>query len=85
MTGGGWMSARRYCENGHDLEDFRNLYPQLPGRRPDRRCKACIKDANDLRRDAYTALGMTQREYLDTYGSSKVTARRILRELGIAS
>lgn len=81
----GWMSERRYCANGHDLTDARNLYPRLPGRRPDRRCRVCIKVANDTRRAAYRALGMTQREYVATYGASIHTARRVLRELGVSA
>lgn len=77
-----WMSARRHCENGHDLTDTRNLYPALTGRRPERRCRVCIQEANDLRAAAYKALGLTQREYLRIHGGSKFTALRILRDLG---
>ena len=80
-----WMSDRRYCSNGHDLTDQRNLYPQLPHGKPQRRCRVCITDANNLRRDAYTALGLTQAEYLREYGASKFTAMAILRAMGRAS
>lgn len=81
----GWMSARKYCENGHDLEDHRNLYPRIPNRRPDRRCRPCMKEANDLRAAAYKLLGLTQAAYIARYGSSKVTARKILRDRGVAA
>lgn len=75
------LAARRYCDNGHDLMDPRNLYPY---RGRGRRCKPCMVEANELRSKAYKALGITQRDYLALHGSSKYTALKILRELGAA-
>lgn len=74
----GWMAERTHCANGHDLSDPANLYRQLPSRRPERRCKACVRSDNDLRRAAYTVLGITQRQYLAEYGASRQAAMRVL-------
>ena len=76
---GGYLAARTECANGHDLTDARNLYPDLPGRRHARRCRVCIREANDLRRAAYTHLGMSQKDYLATHGSSREAAVKVLR------
>lgn len=77
----GWMAERTHCANGHDLTDPVNVYPQLPNRRRERRCKACIRGDNDLRREAYTMLGLSQREYLQRYGASRAAALRVIRIL----
>ncbi len=77
---GGWMGERTHCSNGHDLTVPANLYlNRIESQRPARRCKVCIREANNARSMAYGLLRITQRQYLDQYGSSKFTALEIIR------
>lgn len=70
------QAARTHCPNGHPLEG-----DNLRARELARGCRACLtcdRERKALMREAHLALGLTQREYRATYGSSRATAQRLL-------
>jgi hypothetical protein len=65
--------AKLECPRGHAYTTFK----RADGAKH-RRCDVCIKEANDLRSDAYKFLGISQRQYLRQYGASRSTAEAII-------
>ena len=63
-------SRKALCSEGHPLRERKSGRGQW--------CPTCQKALNDTRRDAYTLLGLSQRQYLRQYGSSIHTARAII-------
>lgn len=76
-------SARRrawtHCLQGHLLGDD-NVHPSV-ARKGDRTCRTCDRESSRrqgrLIRDAHMGLGMTQKEYVATYGRSPEIAQFI--------
>ncbi len=72
-------SAR--CKRGHDLTDPSNLVPRYldVGKRRCATCQRLIQQAHHtLLVEARKAVGMTQREYAETYGQTRAQALAIL-------
>jgi hypothetical protein len=65
-----YRSRKGKCPKGHPQRERKSGRGQW--------CPTCQKALNDTRRDAYTLLGLSQRQYLRQYGSSIHTARAII-------
>ena len=76
-------AGKQFCPRGHEFSDGNMVASQSS--RGWRSCLTCLHERHSLIRQAHQALGLTQRQYRDTFGSSESVAREILQQLsGVA-
>lgn len=74
-------AVREFCERGHRLDDPSNWAPRVK-ERGHRTCRTCSversRELSALIREASAALGVSQKNYVETFGRSAKVAEYIL-------